>query len=65
MKDVAYCDKPRGDVSHLRSGDFRMGQPGAGHAASLPDEYIVRLKRTEGTETSKYLQEEKPKGFPE
>ena len=25
MKDVADCDKPRGAVSRLRSGDFRMG----------------------------------------
>ena len=27
MKDVADCDKPRGAVSRLRSGDFRMGKP--------------------------------------
>ncbi len=38
-----------------------MGKPGTGNAVSLPDEYIVRLERTEGTEPSKYLQEEKVK----
>ena len=26
-KDVANCEKPRGAVSELRSGDIRMGQP--------------------------------------
>ena len=38
-----------------------MGKPDAGCTASLPDEYIVRLELTEGTEPSKYLQEEKVK----
>lgn len=27
MKDAANCDKPRGAVSTLRSGDLRMGKP--------------------------------------
>ena len=27
MKDVANCDKPRGAVNTLGSGDFRIGQP--------------------------------------
>ena len=27
MKDVTSCDKPRGDASNQRSGDFRMGDP--------------------------------------
>jgi hypothetical protein len=27
MKDVAIYDKPRGDESSHRSGDFRMGKP--------------------------------------
>ena len=34
MKDVVSCDKPRGAANKLRSGDFRMGQPAAGHAAA-------------------------------
>ena len=57
MKDVASCDKPRIVANEQRPGDFRMGQPNAGNAALLPAEYIGRVERTEGTETSKYLQE--------
>ena len=30
-KDVASCEKPRGDASNLRSGDVRMGKPKAGN----------------------------------
>ena len=29
MKDAEHCDKPRGAVCRLRSGDFRMGKPDA------------------------------------
>ena len=36
-----------------------MGKPGGGHAPSPPAEYIGRVGQTEGTETSKYLQEQK------
>ncbi len=36
-----------------------MGEPGRGNALSSPAEFIGRTKLTEGTETSKYLQEEK------
>ena len=28
MKDVEHCEKPRGAVCRLRSGDVRMGKPG-------------------------------------
>ena len=42
MKDVVSCDKPRVGANNLTPGDFRMGQPGAGNAASLPAEYIGR-----------------------
>ena len=28
MKDVISCDKLRVGANNLRSGDFRMGQPG-------------------------------------
>ena len=34
-----------------------MGKPGS--QESFPAEYIGRVKRTQGTETSKYLEEEK------
>ena len=58
-KDVASCDKPRIDANNQSSEDFRMGQPVPGHAGTLPAEYIGRVERTEGTETSNYLQEKK------
>ncbi len=47
MKDVASCDKLRVGASIQKSGDFRMGQPNN------------RKRRTQGTETSKYLEEKK------
>jgi hypothetical protein len=59
MKDVASCDKPRGAASRHRSEDVRMGEPGRGNARSSPTESIGRVTRTEGTETSQYLEEEK------
>ncbi len=57
MKDVASCDKPRRGAHNLRSGDFRMGKPFLSNVRKLPAEYIGRIEPTEGTETSKYLQE--------
>ena len=36
-----------------------MGEPGWGNAQSPPDEYIVRLEGTRGSETSKYPEEKK------
>ena len=64
MKDVVSCEKLRVGASDLRPGDIRMGQPGAGNAASLFAECIGRVERTQGTETSKYLQEEKSTEIP-
>ena len=58
MKDVASCDKPRGAASKRRSGDFRMGKPGGGHTPSPERE------PTQGTETSKYLEEKKSNEIP-
>ena len=63
-KDVVSCDKLRVDANDLRPGDFRMGQPGSSNVESLPAEYIGRVERTQGTETSKYLQEEKSSEIP-
>jgi hypothetical protein len=57
MKDVASCEKPRGGASNLRSVDFRMGQPNPGHAGLS----AIWRKRTWGSETSKYLEEQKEK----
>ena len=59
MKGVASCDKPRGAASRLRSEDARMGKPGWGNAQSSVTESIGGATRTEGTETSQYLEEEK------
>ena len=64
MKDVASCDKPRRGAHNPRSGDFRMGQPIHRNGWILPAEYIGRAGQTKGTETSKYLQEEKAIAIP-
>ena len=58
MKDVASCEKLRGAASERRSGDVRMGKPVRGHTLSPERE------PTQGTETSKYLQEEKSNEIP-
>ena len=59
MKDVASCEKPWGAASRPRSTDVRMGEPGRGHARSWRAESIGARTRTEGTETSQYLEEKK------
>ena len=41
-----------------------MGEPGWGNAQSPPDEYIVRLEGTRGSETSKYPEEKKENSIP-
>ncbi len=60
MKDVISCEKPRVGANDLRSVDIRMGQPGPGNVGSSG----ASRKLTEGSETSKYLQEKKSKRFP-
>ena len=62
MKDVISCEKPRVGANNRRTVDIRMGQPGSGHAESFSR--ICGGRRTEGSETSKYLQEKKSKRFP-
>ena len=39
-KDVANDDTPRGAVSRLRSGDFRMGEPAWSNRQVPNTEYI-------------------------
>ena len=56
MKDVTSCDKLRVGANNLLSGDFRMGQP-SWLKASYPDTCVGKL--TQGTETSKYLEDKK------
>ena len=58
-KDVTSCDKLRGGAHIQRSADFRMGEPTRGNARVSLSEHIAQEKGTQGTETSKYLQEEK------
>ena len=63
-KDVVSCEKLRVGANDLRPGDIRMGQPVSGNAETLPSESIGWVERTQGTETSQYLQEEKSKEIP-
>ena len=61
-KDVALCEKSWGDESDLWSVNIRMGEP-----TDLIGiiNWIHRLmKRTQGTETSKYLKERKSNETP-
>ena len=41
-----------------------MGKPGRGNARSLPDESIVWVEGTRGSETSKYPEEKKENSIP-
>ena len=59
MKDVVSCDKRRRGANNLRPGDVRMGKPVWGHAQSPV------MEPTEGTETSKYLLENKSTEIPQ
>ena len=59
MKDVISCDKQRVGANNRWSADFRMGQPN-----TLKMYYTLTGKRTQGTETSKYLQENKTTVIP-
>ena len=59
MKDVTTDDMLRGGGSNLVSVDFRMGQPISSNVDISAPEYIGCEKLTQGTETSKYLEEEK------
>ena len=62
MKDVAGCDKLRGEVNTLWSADFRMGKP---TALCGIFNWIHRLKKqTRGSETSQYPEEKKSTEIP-
>lgn len=54
MKDVIGCDKPRGAANELWSGDFWMGRP-----SMVRIMLLLLVERTQGSETSQYLKEEK------
>ena len=59
MKDVITYDMLRGGGNNLLSVDLRMGQPISSNVDISIPEYIGYEKLTQGTETSKYLEEEK------
>jgi hypothetical protein len=59
MKDATTRDKLRIGGNNLGPGDLRMGQPTTGNAVVFISEFIGYVKTTQGTETSKYLVEEK------
>ena len=65
MKDVGSCEKPRGAANRHRSEDFRIGKPESVNTGHLPLNKIGGKKRTQGTETSKYLQEKKARAIPQ
>ena len=58
-KDVISCEKLRGLAHTNWSVDIRMGQPNPGNAGLSTTESIGCEKLTQGTETSKYLEENK------
>ncbi len=60
MKDVISCEKLRGLANTRRSAGIRMGQPDTRRLYHLANSE----RRTWGTETSKYPQEEKIRMIP-
>jgi len=56
MKDVIGCEKPRGDANTLWSVDIRMGKP-VGACSNMINWIHRFIRRTWGTETSKYPEE--------
>ena len=63
-KDAANGETRRGAVSMQRAADVRMGEPAIRGGMAPHDEQIVMRSETQGTETSKYLQERKVKTIP-
>ena len=59
IKDVTTCDKPRIGGNSLRPVDLRIGKPVSSNVGTSTTESIGCVKTTQGTETSKYLEEEK------
>ena len=59
MKDVTTCDMPRIGGNSPRPEDLRIGQPITSNVVISASEFIGCVKTTQGTETSKYLVEEK------
>ena len=63
MKDVVACDKPLVSLqTSFDPRDFRMGKPT--YLQVSLTEYIGVMRRTRGTETSKYPEEKKSTEIP-
>ena len=62
-KDVTNYEMPRGAVSTLRSGDLRMWEHTQSNIYESQNEHIALERATQGTETSKYLEEKKEKSI--
>ena len=62
-KDVTNYEMPRGAVSKLQSGDIRMWEHRQSNIYLSQSEYIALERATQGTETSKYLEEKKEKSI--
>ena len=62
-KDVTNYEMSRGAVSTLRSGNIRMWEHKQGNTYLSQSEYIALERATQGTETSKYLEEKKEKSI--
>ena len=63
-KDAAACDKLRGTgkqvlIRRILNAETRLGKPQSSGA-----EFIGVVKQTQGTETSKYLEEKKETSIP-
>ena len=61
MKDAASCENHGVGANSRQSRGIRMGQPGA----VKPHHSMINGRQTQGTETSKYLEEEKTKVIPQ
>ena len=58
-KDATSCEKLRGGANNRWYADIRMGKPGREKPCHPQMNKIVCEEGTRGTETSKYLEEEK------
>ena len=63
-KDVAACEKLRGVGKQALIRRCLNAETRHDNLMSLPPEFIGWVERTQGTETSKYLQEKKKKLIP-
>ena len=57
MKDVGNCEKLRGAITQAMIRRSPNGKTLLTDGKESPAEHIGGLKRTQGTETSKYLKE--------